>query len=396
MDFVGGHGGGIRFTAGLLRALGRLHPDVRIDVISFGSALDRYRAVFPDASAGTTTVLRPVRPRRYWQHLPASRLWGLPGTGWIKRQLGFGRAWHYDVLSSALDGYDGAWFPWILQHQLPQGVTIPIVATCHDTIVFQWPGLLSTGILQEAHRVVRTWLRSPARIAVGSTATQAAMAELFGVDASRLTVIPPGWDHLDIRGKASVDPHPALRGSRYILCAANTSPHKNHETLFQGLALWGAKIPGVLIGRGADLLPDDLRGAQLRRWAERWGLQIGQGVIPLGYVAEEEYRRLLAHAWAVVMPSLREGGGSFPVMEAMMTGIPTISADIPVMRELLFRVGGEVLWFDPTNAESLAAQLHELERDYDHYRRRAETQAATLSVPTWEEAARAYWALMTQ
>lgn len=57
------------------------------------------------------------------------------------------------------------------------------------------------------------------------------------------------------------------------------------------------------------------------------------------------------------MPTLAEGGGSFPVREAVERGIPAVVSDIPVLREMIERLGGEVLWFDPHSPESLAASL---------------------------------------
>lgn len=394
VDFAGNPGGGVRFTTELVAALRALHPELKIDLVTFGVGLEHYRSVFRER--GVDVPLRPVRPVRYWRNIPASRIWGIPKTSLIMRGLGFGSAWHYEVPPSALSECDVVWFPWIHRHRLPSSPRVRLVGSFHDAIFFKWPGLLSSRVVREARGVVLTWLNSPARIAVGSAATRAIVAEMFSVDSERLAVIPPGWDHIWVKANTTVEPCPAIRGRRYILYAANTSPHKNHETLLRALAIWGAPIPVVLTGYGADLSPAERRGAELRQWAKKWGLQVDDAVIPLGYVSDQEYRALLAHAWAVVMPSFMEGGGSFPVMEAMMAGIPVISSDIPVMRELLSRVGGDLVWFDPVSAEDLAGRLRELETRYEGYRERAQAQAAGLRVPTWKEAAQAYWALMTR
>lgn len=106
------------------------------------------------------------------------------------------------------------------------------------------------------------------------------------------------------------------------------------------------------------------------------------------------YYALLEGAWAMVMPTLAEGGGSFPVWEALLRGVPVLSSDIPVMREMLERVGGEVVWFDPLRPRSLTDSLEELERDYARLKARALSQIPQLLRRTWAEVAADYATLL--
>ena len=94
------------------------------------------------------------------------------------------------------------------------------------------------------------------------------------------------------------------------------------------------------------------------------------------------------------MPSLAEGGGSFPVAEAMQTGIPVIASDIPVMREWVGRMGGQILWFDPSSPDALAATLRELDRSYPTYKRTAVEQIGAMTSRGWADVAADYAALM--
>jgi len=94
------------------------------------------------------------------------------------------------------------------------------------------------------------------------------------------------------------------------------------------------------------------------------------------------------------MPTLAEGGGSFPVLEAMLRGVPVVVSDIPVMREMVERVGGSVLWFDPRDPKTLASQLRELESDYPRYKRAAVEQISTIRIRSWADVASDYAALM--
>jgi glycosyltransferase involved in cell wall biosynthesis len=114
----------------------------------------------------------------------------------------------------------------------------------------------------------------------------------------------------------------------------------------------------------------------------------------LGYVSEEVYYSLLRCSWALVMPTLAEGGGSAPVGEAALCGIPVICSDIPIMREHMERVGARVLWFDPHNHEDLARRLKDLEDNYEQYKNIAVQQVGSLNPRTWRDVADDYWKIM--
>ncbi len=118
-----------------------------------------------------------------------------------------------------------------------------------------------------------------------------------------------------------------------------------------------------------------------------------RSVFGLDYVEENEFRQLLADAWAVVIPTLAEGAG-LPVLEAMLQGIPVVSSDIPAAREMIGATGGEVLWFDPTDAADLARTLEALRSDYDRYKRLAVSQVSSLRRRGWDEVAAEYLEVM--
>ena len=177
----------------------------------------------------------------------------------------------------------------------------------------------------------------------------------------------------------------------YIVCPATTSPHKNHEVLFSGAAAAAKKHPIVLTGSGTDFWSSrNSRGTELRASAQHAGLVWGQSLIGLGLVPDATYYAVLDGAWGLVMPTLAEGGGSFPVLEAMQRGIPVVASDIPVMREMVERFGGEVLWFNPADAASLAARLMELDGNYESLRCAAIKQGGQLRSRTWAHVAAEY------
>ncbi len=75
------------------------------------------------------------------------------------------------------------------------------------------------------------------------------------------------------------------------------------------------------------------QGSDRARLVELVGaLGLGNAVQFLGFVDEEEKRRLLRRAWAHIFPSVKEGWGISNV-EASACGTPAIAADSPGLRE---------------------------------------------------------------
>lgn len=393
IDYQANPGGGVRFTTELLRALRDIAPVHRLELVSHGHALRVYAGIF--RRDGLDVSLRDIAPSAYWRSAPATRVLDIPGTGRLKRLLGFESRWYYDIPDSALQGYDVAWFPWLQRHRLPEGNGRRIVGSFHDTIVFSWPGLVAPRQLRDERTTLEGWITSAAQIAVSSNATLGVLADALHIPPTRFTLIRVGWTHLKQPPLGPAGERWQWLPDRYLLCPANTSPHKNHEALFAALGKWRGRVPVVLTGYGSDLSLSDPRGRALRATARSAGLTIRTSVLPLGLVSDDTYYHLLAHAWAVVMPTLMEGGGSFPIMEAMLSGIPALCADIPVLREQMEDVGGSVLWFDPADPAQLAARLEELDRHYDEWRSRARDQVERLRVRTWRQTADEYMRVLT-
>lgn len=114
-------------------------------------------------------------------------------------------------------------------------------------------------------------------------------------------------------------------------------------------------------------------------------------VIGLGYVSDDRYFAILKGCHALVMPTLAQGGGSFPVTEATLIHKPVVCSDIPAMWESAEPGGGAQLWFDPRDPQALASALRTLEEDHA----RLSIQAKSISHAiqrTWADVANDYMA----
>lgn len=383
VDYIANPGGGVRFTVELLRAL-RAILDVRVELVSHGDALERYRALIGE-DAGVE--FRDLPPANRWR--ARTLLAGVPGAVPLNYVLQT-NCFHRDVSPAALEGCQVAWFPWLHRHRIPARLASGVVGTLHDVITLDFPGIVPEFQRHDERETVRRWLASDARVVVSSNATVARLGELFSVRRDRAAVIPlSGMHEASARSHGAVPD--ALRGREILLSPINITQHKNHEVLLAGVGAWGARRPLVLTGNGTNIWQSrNPRAAHLARCAKAARLSQGGSVFGLGYVDDPTYYALLDSAWALVMPTLAEGGGSFPVWEALLHGVPVVSSDIPVMREMIDRVGGEVLWFDPRSPSDLALKLQELERNYPAYKARAVAQVGRLHHRTWRDVAREY------
>jgi glycosyltransferase involved in cell wall biosynthesis len=146
----------------------------------------------------------------------------------------------------------------------------------------------------------------------------------------------------------------------FLLYPANAWPHKNHQRLFEAVALLRREhrdLRLVLTGEHDDV-PDfvDARGR----------------------VSQDELVDLYRRASALVFPSLYEGFGQ-PVLEALACGCPVACSDLPPLREV---AGDAAVYFDPHDHESIAsATLEAISRG-------GASGPARAAPFTWDECAR--------
>lgn len=393
VDFSGNHGGGLRFSVEVIRAMTlRQKGRIRFELVSYGYALDRYRNVLK--SEGLEIPTREVSPST---HSPQwlVKLRSLPKLSGLLSRLGGGSNSVYSLPIGIDEGCDLIWLPWIHFHLAPPHIKCPMVASLHDLIIFQSSGLMPWALIEAERRNLRRWFSLPARIVVSSKATRNALWNLFMLAPERCDTVRVSGEHQNRVSSVKIDPAWTFLKAPFLLCPANFSRHKNHECLLRALALWGRRISLVLTGKGTDLKERARRTGELRREIVASGLTIGRDIFTLGYLDDAFYFGLLEHAWALIMPSFYEGGGSFPTMEAMMRGVPVICSDIPVMREQMEEMKGEVLWFDPRSPRTLVGCLERLEHNYGQIKQTAINQIGGFYRRSWQDVAGEYEAVFS-
>jgi glycosyltransferase involved in cell wall biosynthesis len=277
------------------------------------------------------------------------------------------------------------------------------VCTIQDTALLEYPEILGGPETDRERTSIATWLDRSHRVVVSSNSTREHLERIYGPNLPPMDVIPhailPGDAPACARQASRATPEMTGLPPRYVLCLTNITAHKNLDTLMVAWSRFSGRrsTPLVVTGLGTDVL-DDTRpfalnlGYQQDRLSgliRRLGLKRQVDLFGLGYVSDATVASLLRGAWALISPSLLEGGGSFPVEEALGSSVPVLCSDIPVMREHLAQRASNVLWFDPLSVPSIVSALERLTDEYSTWKRAA-VEAAHMPRPGWAEVASAY------
>ena len=135
----------------------------------------------------------------------------------------------------------------------------------------------------------------------------------------------------------------------YIFYPAITWPHKNHIQLLEAMALLKQerklKIQLVCTGHQTFYIET------IKQKAKELGVE--EQIVFKGLVSDEELYSLYKKATAVVIPSLYEAG-SFPLIEAMVLGVPVICANTTSLPNT---IGDERFVFKGNDVADLANKL---------------------------------------
>jgi len=217
----------------------------------------------------------------------------------------------------------------------------------------------------------------------------AVAAELRAGWGTTATVIPNGVDAGAFAAAASSDP-PAVAArrrwkdefGRYVLSVGGIEPRKGTGDLVETMALLRREVPDVSwVVAGGETLFDyrDYREQVLARAAE-----LGVEPVLLGTVAQDELPGLVAAAAAFAFPSTKEGFG-MAAMEALPAGMPLVTRDLPVLREV-FAGAAEFAVDPPGFAAALSLALR-----YPDPARAARGRELA-AAHTWDAAAQAHLA----
>ena len=213
--------------------------------------------------------------------------------------------------------------------------------TVHDAIPLVAPEL--TPISRRRHaRLLRGIAAEASHLVTVSAAARDEVTNALGLNSTQVVDCGQGVEALP-----AVAPLPAdLRAGGYLLTVGSVEPRKNLTRLVEAWQVSGTALPLVLAG-GDGWRSDSI------------GLDARPGLVRLGEVSPATLGALLAHARALLMPSLAEGFG-LPVVEAQAVGTAVLTSNRGALAEV---AGAAALLVNPLDVGAIACGIRALVED---------------------------------
>jgi glycosyltransferase involved in cell wall biosynthesis len=215
------------------------------------------------------------------------------------------------------------------------------IVTIHDIAPIDHPEWFRPAYRWWFEVSARLFVRRALAVTAVSTFTKRRLEDVFGVEPSRITVIPNG-NSLTSR---AAGPETIAHGEHpYVLAIGANDPRKNIAAIQAAAALLrdaghrigvrvvGTSRPGVFQHHPPGLNP-----------CTEW----------LGPVSDVELRRLYEGALCLVYPSYYEGFG-LPPLEAMAVGTRVVTSNLEPLVELC---GDAAVYVDPSDPTTIAAGI---------------------------------------
>jgi glycogen(starch) synthase len=209
----------------------------------------------------------------------------------------------------------------------------PLVTTIHATEHGRHQGWVDQHPQSYIHGVERWITNRSDRVIACSYYMREQIADIFGVEEERVSVIPNGIDPRDLQPQ---DPAELQRmrlefagpDEKLVLLVGRLVYEKGFQLALEAMPRVVARVPGtrfLVAGSGTHEL-------ELRRQAQELGL-MEQGTF-LGWIGDDVLHSLYPIADICVVPSIYEPFG-LVALEAMASGCPCIVADTGGLREVV-------------------------------------------------------------
>jgi glycogen synthase len=262
------------------------------------------------------------------------------------RDLGEFVAWvehmNSDMLAAGVELGDGLDFDLVHGHDwlvasacdhLARRFAAPLVTTIHATEHGRHQGWVDKHPQSYIHGVERWIANRSDRVIACSYYMREQIADIFGVEDTRVAVIPNGIDPEDLQ-PSDADELERLRAGfaapdeKLVLLIGRLVYEKGFQIALEAMPRLVERLPGtrfLVAGSGTHEL-------ELRRQADDLGL-LDHGTF-LGWIGDDVLHSLYPIADLCVVPSIYEPFG-LVALEAMASGCPCIVADTGGLREVV-------------------------------------------------------------
>ncbi|MEX5719287.1 glycosyltransferase family 4 protein [Geodermatophilus maliterrae] len=199
-------------------------------------------------------------------------------------------------------------------------------------------------VVSAKKRIERLVFRRAEAFVVLSRSFASVLEEEYGVEASRIRVVPPGVDH----ERFVAGPDAAVQD--YAVCVRRLVPRMGLDVLLQAWARSGVRTKLVLVGDGPE-----------RPRLEQLAAELGLGAVVefRGRVSDSALASLYRGARFSVVPSVALEGFGLVALESLASGVPVLGSDLGGLGEVIGDFSPELI-VRPGDPVALAARLRDV------------------------------------
>lgn len=242
---------------------------------------------------------------------------------------------------------------WVPHYNIPVLYQGNMLVTIHDVLHLAMPQY-ARGVLKQTYaRAMFRAVRHSARAVI--CVSDFSVAELQRLTPPSQQIVHRIYDGVDDSWfDASERPSPHTHP--YLLYVGNVKPHKNLRTLLDAFGRVKENIVEdlIIVGKREGFITGDDNIADYAK-------DMGDRVVLTGHVSDVVLRQHMAHATALVFPSLYEGFG-LPPLEAMAAGCPVLASNAASIPEVC---GDAALYCDARNTDDLTAGILRIAQDVE-------------------------------
>lgn len=211
----------------------------------------------------------------------------------------------------------------------------PTVLTIHDLQYQRFPEYFSRGRRAYLRSTMPRSARGATLVTVPTQYVKKTVVDSFGIDPTRIVVVPHG---VDDRLNRACTPEDELRArfalgdGPIVVYPAVTHPHKGHRFLIDVADRHWSHLGVRLVLTGGAGAADVAVKQQVS------DPRVARSVTHVGRVSDADRNGLIRMAHALAFPSEYEGFGA-PVIEAMQLGTPVVASDQACLPEVVGEAG---------------------------------------------------------
>lgn len=266
------------------------------------------------------------------------------------------------------------------------GTKVPQCLVLHDLAFLHYPSFIPKSQLLYYKRYTPKMLAKAKVIATVSAFSKKDIISQYGTAADKINIVYSAAK--EIFQPLTNEEKQATRtkytgGKEYFVYTGAIHPRKNLVNLLKAFSLFKKRQQSsmklVLAGRLAWKYDSFVKNLKTYKYRD--------DVVMTGYVNEEEIRKLVGAAYAMVYPSLFEGFG-VPVLEAMQCDVPVITSLNSSMQEI---ANEAALYADPESPADIAEKMMLLYKDEKLRGQLIEKGRVTGKQYSWDLSAERLW-----